>query len=116
LDAFYGNFEPKEAILLELLSRHMAAEAEQLSLIIEADRTVGEIMDSLDGWLERMIADADWALLAMELQFQVGRSASCARASQAPRAPPRPPGGLLTGCSLYPERRFRLPHATWRLC
>ena len=72
--AFYSNFESKEAIFLELLSRHMAAEAEQLAALVDAERSPEEILDSLDGWLERMNADADWALLAMELQLQARRS------------------------------------------
>lgn len=72
--AFYGHFETKEAIFLELLSRHMAAEAEQLTRIIDSGRTSGDILDSLDVWLEQMNDDADWALLAMELQLQARRS------------------------------------------
>lgn len=76
--AFYGHFETKEAIFLELLSRHMAAEAEQLGRLVDAGRTAGDILDSLDIWLEQMNADADWALLAMELQLHARRSATFA--------------------------------------
>jgi AcrR family transcriptional regulator len=76
--AFYGNFESKEAIFLELLARHMTREAEQLTRLVESGRTAGDILDSLDIWLEQMNADADWALLAMELQLQARRSPSFA--------------------------------------
>jgi len=76
--AFYGNFESKEAIFLELLSRHMAAEAEQLTRLVDPNRTAGDILDSLDVWLEQMNADADWALLAMELQLHARRSSTFA--------------------------------------
>lgn len=76
--AFYSNFETKEAIFLELLARHMAKEAEQLSTLVNASRTAGDILDSLDIWLEQMNADADWALLAMELQLHARRSPSFA--------------------------------------
>lgn len=72
--AFYGNFETKEAVFLELLSLHKASEADQLAALVGSGRTAAEILDSLDVWLERMNADADWALLAMELQLHARRS------------------------------------------
>ena len=72
--AFYSNFESKEQVFLELLGRHMAAEAVQLKRLVEADRSVAVILDSLDLWLEQMNNDADWALLAMELQLHARRS------------------------------------------
>jgi AcrR family transcriptional regulator len=72
--AFYSNFESKEAVFLELLSRHMAAEAEQLSKLVGSGRNAGDILDSLDMWLTQMNA-----LLAMELQLQARRSASFAK-------------------------------------
>jgi AcrR family transcriptional regulator len=72
--AFYGNFESKETIFLELLSRHMLLEAEQLTAILGSGTSVEAVLGSLDAWLEQMNADADWALLAMELQMQARRS------------------------------------------
>jgi AcrR family transcriptional regulator len=94
--AFYSNFESKEAIFLELLSRHMAAEAEQLTALVDAERSPDEILDSLDGWLERMNADADWALLAMELQLQARRSPTFAKQYEALQARHRERlGGLI---------------------
>lgn len=72
--AFYGNFESKETIFLELLSRHMVLEAEQLTAILGSETSVEAVLGSLDAWLEQMNADADWALLAMELQLQARRS------------------------------------------
>jgi len=77
--AFYGNFESKEAIFLALLERHMAAEAEQLTRLVSAGRTAGDVLDSLDVWLDQMNADADWAMLAMELQLQARRSPTFAQ-------------------------------------
>ena len=81
--AFYSNFESKEAIFLELLARHMAGEAEQLSRLVGSHRTAGDTLDSLDIWLEQMNADADWALLSMELQLHARRSATFALAYDA---------------------------------
>lgn len=57
----------------------MAAEAEQLTRLIGTGRTSGDILDSIDDRLEQMNADADWALLAMELQLQPRRSDSFAK-------------------------------------
>lgn len=100
--AFYSNFGSKEAIFLELLARHMAAEADQLTRLLGADRTAGEILDGLDGWLEQMNADADWALLAMELQLQARRSADFAKEYDALHARHRERLGALV------ERLFAL--------
>lgn len=95
--AFYSNFDSKEAILLELLSLHMAAEAAQLDALVDAQRPAGEILDSLEIWLSQMNADADWALLAMELQLQARRSAAFAVAYDALYARHRARlGGLVT--------------------
>jgi len=71
--AFYSNFESKEAIFLELLEQHMAGEAEQLSRLVEAGGGAADILANLDAWFRNL--DADWALLAMELQLHSRRSA-----------------------------------------
>lgn len=76
--AFYSNFETKEAIFLELLSRHMASEAEQLERLVQGQKPVARILADLDLWLEDLNQDADWSLLSMELQLQARRSPSVA--------------------------------------
>lgn len=76
--AFYSNFESKEAIFLELLSRHMVSEAVQLEQLVQGQRPVSRILADLDRWLESLNQDADWSLLSMELQLQARRSTSVA--------------------------------------
>lgn len=77
--AFYSNFESKEAIFLHLLSQHMAAEIEQLSAIVTNDLAIADILSQIDSWLAHMNADADWSLLAMELQLHAQRSPAFAK-------------------------------------
>jgi len=72
--AFYSNFETKEAIFLELLSRHMAAEAEQLEQLVVHGSDSDDLLNNLDSWLEHLDADVDWALLSVELQLHARRS------------------------------------------
>ena len=81
--AFYGNFESKEAIFLELLARHKAAEAEQLDGLVSDGEDLETVLAKLDAWLAGMNADADWALLAMELELHARRSPSFAAAYDA---------------------------------
>lgn len=70
--AVYSNFDSKEAIFLELLSVHMARELDQLGLLAEG----GHDKDALDAWLTTMNSDADWSLLAIELQLHARRDTS----------------------------------------
>ncbi|RVT40335.1 TetR/AcrR family transcriptional regulator [Sphingobium algorifonticola] len=108
--AFYGNFDSKEAIFLEVLERHMAAEAAQLSRLVDAGRTVGDILDSVDAWLDSMNADADWALLAMELQLQARRSPGFAVQHDALYARHRQRlGGLITRLFSMSGKRLPVP-------
>lgn len=79
--AFYSNFDSKEAIFLELLARHMAAEAAQLERFVGGSAEAA--FDSLDSWLDRMNDDLDWALLTVELQLHARRSPRFAEAYDA---------------------------------
>lgn len=72
--AFYSNFETKEALFLELLARHMAAETEQLEQLLGTATAEHDIFEQLNKWLEHLDADADWALLSIELQLHARRS------------------------------------------
>lgn len=76
--AFYSNFPTKEAIFLDLLARHMEAEADQLKTLVSQASSADEILSRLQSWLEQMNTDADWALLSMELQLHARRSPSFA--------------------------------------
>lgn len=73
--AFYSNFPTKEAVLLELLRRHIEAEARQLAdILVDDDRSADEVLADLEAWAEMLHADADWAMLAVELQLHANRS------------------------------------------
>lgn len=71
--AFYWNFTSKEAILLELLWRHMDQEITEIGALLEATASPSDVMPRLALWAETFHADADWALLAAELQLLAAR-------------------------------------------
>lgn len=76
---FYSNFASKEALLLELLRQHMRAEAMQLNALIEAaEHLDGDVLAGLEAWSMTLDQDADWAMLAVELQLHANRSAAFA--------------------------------------
>ena len=73
--AFYSNFPDKEALLLDLLRGHMEAEARQLATVFDtAERPGGEVLAGLDAWAAALNAEADWAMLSIELQMHANRS------------------------------------------
>lgn len=73
--AFYSNFSCKEAVLLEILKRHVASEDEQLEAIIEdPEHSIDEVLAALETWLEAFERDRDWSILAVELQLHALRS------------------------------------------
>jgi AcrR family transcriptional regulator len=77
--AFYSNFAGKEAVLLELLRRHMDEETEQLTAVLETtDEARLDVLARLEHWAETLNTDADWSMLAIELQLHANRSPSFA--------------------------------------
>lgn len=72
--AFYSNFTSKDAIFLALLEDHklreIAAAKDLLAMDVDAQALTGE----LSNWLDRLNADADWALLAIELGLTARRN------------------------------------------
>ncbi|WP_454634377.1 TetR/AcrR family transcriptional regulator [Bradyrhizobium cenepequi] len=73
--AFYSNFTCKEAVLLELLKRHIDLDDDQIATIVD-DRnlTVDAMMDALQTWFERLAKDRTWSVLTIELQLHALRS------------------------------------------
>jgi len=71
--ALYANFGSKEAILLELMRRHMREEADGLAAILDAAGG-GDALVGLEHWAETLNRDADWSMLAIELQLHANRS------------------------------------------
>jgi AcrR family transcriptional regulator len=74
--AFYAHFESKELLWLELLREHMAREVATLEELFE--QKGHKVRTALNDWLSAMNADADWAMLSMELQLFARRDASFA--------------------------------------
>lgn len=72
--AFYSNFTSKEGVLLELLRRHMSEEVRRLDAVLETAGASGDVLSSLDRWAETLTAEADWWMLAIELQLHAHRS------------------------------------------
>ena len=77
--AFYSNFDSKEAIFLELLRQHMAGERAELTHILDESTSSA----GLDRWLDSLNPDADWAVVAVELQLHARRSDAFANEYQA---------------------------------
>lgn len=75
--AFYSNFPCKEAVLLELLKRHVALEDDEIETIV-ADRNHSpeQILAKLEEWLTRFEKARDWSVLTIELQLHAMRSPS----------------------------------------
>lgn len=106
--AFYSNFPTKEAIFLELLARHMAREAEELSRLVGGDASLEDVLAGIDAWLDAMNKDADWALLAMELQLHARRSPAFAAEYDALHRGHRARLGALVE-ALFAKARKSLP-------
>jgi len=77
--AFYSNFSSKEDVLLELLRRHMDAEAMQLTTLMGDNAQLPEqMLARLEAWASTLNHDADWCMLSIELQLHARRSLSFA--------------------------------------
>lgn len=77
--AFYSNFSSKEDVLLELLRRHMEAEAIQLFKVMgNEQQEPGQMLAELEAWASTLNHDADWCMLSIELQLHANRSRSFA--------------------------------------
>lgn len=73
--AFYSNFPSKEAVLLELLKRHVALEDDRLEAIVgNKELSAEQVLTALGGWFEKVERDRDWSILAIELQLHALRS------------------------------------------
>ena len=82
--AFYSNFASKEAVLLELMRRHMAEEAASLDrILVAADGSGERALAALRDWAATINQDADWAMLAIELQLHANRDAAFREAYEA---------------------------------
>lgn len=76
--AFYSNFASKDALLLDLLERHMGEQHASLASIAEtvAGSSVERTLDALTEWLRALAAQREWAALATELRLHANRDPS----------------------------------------
>ena len=82
--AFYSNFESKEALLLEMLRRHMQREVGQLEEIVgNSEKRIEHVLNDLQAWASTIDADVAWSMLSIELQLHAQRSPDFAQAYQA---------------------------------
>lgn len=96
--AFYSNFPGKEAILLELMRQHMREEAEQLRGVLPtADETLETALNALEAWAASLNTDADWSMLAVELQLHAHRSSAFAQEYALVRDAHRAELGVIVG-------------------
>jgi AcrR family transcriptional regulator len=72
--AFYSNFENKEAIFLEILYQHKQAEVKGIQFLLDSDLSAEELIGAISNRYQELNTDADWSLLSIEFQLQVGRS------------------------------------------
>jgi AcrR family transcriptional regulator len=78
--AFYSNFPDKEAILLELVQRHQSEERAKIEAALsQAPDDAAKAMAGIERWAATVNSDADFAVLAIELQLQALRSPSFAQ-------------------------------------
>ncbi|ENO85695.1 TetR/AcrR family transcriptional regulator [Thauera linaloolentis] len=73
--AFYSNYESKEALLLEMLRRHMQREAEKLiELVAQDPGNTEDVLAALEAWATTLDQDVNWSMLSIELQLHAQRS------------------------------------------
>lgn len=73
--AFYSNFSGKEDVLLEILSRYKAREMQQFTVMLDAaDIERDDVLARLDSWAASLNHDANWSMLAVELQLHANRN------------------------------------------
>jgi AcrR family transcriptional regulator len=78
--AFYSNFPDKEAILLELVQRHQSEERAKIEAALShAGGDAATALAGIENWAATVNSDADFAILAIELQLQALRSPSFAQ-------------------------------------
>lgn len=77
--AFYSNFDSKEELLLELMRAHMADEVQTLTSFLKSEFNAAQTLAALERWTATMNDDADWAMMAIELQLHANRNAEFAR-------------------------------------
>jgi AcrR family transcriptional regulator len=95
--AFYSNFASKEELLLELMRVHMADEVKTLAGFLQNEFDGADALAALERWTATMNNDADWAMLAIELQLHANRNTDFAREYDAVNAAHANALGILVG-------------------
>ncbi len=106
--AFFSNFGSKEALLLELLSRHKRQEIDSLSDLMGGAETDGRPPAGVEDYLARLDRDRDWARLDIEMQLHAARHEDFARDYDALQKESRARLGRLIG-SVFAARSASPP-------
>ncbi|MCK8784279.1 TetR/AcrR family transcriptional regulator [Roseomonas sp. NAR14] len=113
--AFYSNFAGKEALLLEVMERHLAAQQADLAAVAASlrDADAERSFATLAGWLRDLGARREWATLALELRLHAQRDpAFAARLRVAEARVTAGFAGLLEGLADRLGLRPALPATT----
>lgn len=73
--AFYANFADKDALLIEVMERHLDEQQRQLSALSASlvDAGLDECLDAFAVWLRDLAGQRGWAALAIELRLHAHR-------------------------------------------
>lgn len=78
--AIYSNFASKEELCLAVLDEHYAAQFHELQqALLDAEGTVDARLDTFERWWEKVVAERDWRLLAVEFALLARRNRSLRR-------------------------------------
>lgn len=67
--AFYSNFDSKDALFVELLSRHLDAEVATLARALERIKAAEELAPAIERRYRALGEDGSWCLLTTEFQL-----------------------------------------------
>jgi AcrR family transcriptional regulator len=84
--AFFSNFDSKDAILLELLERHYAAELEGLSAMLDSGMDAEALSEAIGDYIDQLAANVNWVILGIELALRASRDPAFAERFAAVRS------------------------------
>jgi AcrR family transcriptional regulator len=79
--AVYANFANKEALLLEVLDRHVAEQADRLNTAVTTAGSVAEVLTHVSTWFADLLnEDPRWT--ALEVEFTISAAGNPATANE----------------------------------
>jgi len=71
--AFYSNFESKDELFVELISRHLGTEIDTLSHTLDRIASAGDLAPAIERRYQVLGEDGSWCLLTTEFQLYTMR-------------------------------------------